>query len=183
MGFTNCFIQKGFEADDLIAKIAQTTLLNKIIVSADEDYYQCLSPSLRIWNPSRKKMMTKSMFLDAYKIQPKQWAMVKQIAGCNSDQVPGVRGVGEVFAVRFIRKTLPPHTQAYKSIMANQAIIKRNAVLVTLPFPGTKPLQIVPTTFKRKGFKRVCEQYGFHSFLQPERYNAWKELMSGGLNT
>jgi len=182
MGFRNCLIQKGLEADDVIAKTAEVELGDKIIVSADEDFYQCLAPNLRIWNPSKKRMMTLRKFSDSYGITPKQWIMVKQIAGCSSDCVPGVRGIGEVFAIRYIRHTLPPHTKRYKSIKANEETIARNAGLVTLPHPKTKRQQIQATTFSSSGFKRVCKKYGFHSFLQPEQYKAWLDFMSGTAN-
>ena len=182
MGFRNCLIQKGLEADDVIAKTAEVELGDKIIVSADEDFYQCLAPNLRIWNPSKKRIMTLRKFSDSYGITPKQWIMVKQIAGCSSDCVPGVRGIGEVFAIRYIRHTLPPHTKRYKSIKANEETIARNAGLVTLPHPKTKRQQIQATTFSSSGFKRVCKKYGFHSFLQPEQYKAWLDFMSGTAN-
>jgi len=182
MGFRNCFVQKGLEADDIIAKTAEVELGDKIIVSADADFYQCLAPNLRIWNPTTKRMMTLRKFSDNYGITPKQWIMVKQIAGCDSDSVPGVRGIGEGFAISYIQRTLPVHTKRYKSIKENKETITRNAGLVTLPHPKTKRQRIQATTFSSSGFKHVCKKYGFYSFLQPEQYKAWSVFMSGTAN-
>ncbi len=138
IGFRNICWQQGFEADDVIASICEDYPDKEfIIVSTDQDMYQLLSESVSIYNPMVGRSITKKSFEAEYKIVVDKWVNVKAIAGCSSDSVLGVKGVGEVTAIKFLNGLLPSKTKAYQKIMESKELIDRNLELVRLPFPGT----------------------------------------------
>ena len=96
IGFNNIQCQDGYEADDLIAEYSHggnwAPDEDIVIVSADKDLYQCLRRGVRQYNPIAKKTMTVKRFKEHYGIHPDQWADVKSIAGCKTDNVIGVPG-------------------------------------------------------------------------------------------
>ena len=175
-GFKNNFIQTGLEADDIIAAIVQNYEPPEkfIIVSSDNDLYQLLSPTVSMFSNKSKKMMTVESFTKKWGIAPELWPMVKQIAGCTSDTVKGVVGIGEKKAIQFLLGTLKEHTKGYKSIIDGKDIIDRNEALVVLPFKGTKVPNIVEEeTFYLANFIEITDEYGFRSFQQIESLDQW----------
>jgi DNA polymerase I len=143
MGFQNIFWAKGFEADDLIASLCKRTLRDKdrgIIVGADHDLYQLLDDDVDIFDPRKKKIYTVKDFTQEFGIPPRHWAAVKAIAGCRSDAVPGIPGVGEKTALKYILGDLPDHSAAFRKIVYHPW--QKNLKLVELPFDGTPKLKL-----------------------------------------
>jgi len=136
-------------------------LIGPVIASSDDDLLQLLSPYTSIYNLGRKERYTEQKFIQDYGIQPQEWVEVKKIAGCSGDNVPGVPGVGEKTAIRYLRGELNPDTKAYQKIEQGRKIIERNEDLVSLPFPGTKGRLILPNVFDVGSLKSVCRQFGF----------------------
>jgi 5'-3' exonuclease len=139
LGYVNMFAQEGYEADDIIAKLCLQLAPGDdkaIIVSSDHDLYQCLGPIASIYNPHTAKITTAESFATKWGIAPSQWAQVKAIAGCVSDDVPGVPGVREKTACKYLRGMLKMDGKAYQSILSNLNRINDNLLLVTLPYPG-----------------------------------------------
>ncbi len=148
LGYHNIFGVVGFEADDLIAKVSQklpldfTDLYDDItIISADHDLLQCITPLVRMYSPATNKLWTVQEFKREYRIEVHQWPMVKQIAGCSSDNIQGIIGVGEKTAIKYIRGKLKRGKQ-YDRIKEESGQIALNAILTTLPFRGTPPQNI-----------------------------------------
>lgn len=85
------------EADDIIAYIAkrQNGLNNRgIIVSTDRDFYQ-LAQNNVIYNPITKRFITKDRLLQRYNVTPQNFIYYKAICGDNSDNVKGIKGIGD----------------------------------------------------------------------------------------
>ena len=179
LGFRNIFRQPGLEADDLIARIAIDELDGKVIISADQDLYQCLRDGVIIYNPSSHKIITRKKFRAEYGISPSRWAMVKAIGGCSSDRVPGVTGVGEKTALRYLRGELKSKAKAWGDIHA--AVLKGEIddflALTELPHPHTEPMPIERDALSEDGFCRICGQYGFPSLLEDDRYDEWQAFL------
>lgn len=141
LGLKNVFYESGYEADDVIASLVKG-LSDKeevVVVSADKDLFQLVWHNVSIWNPTSKKMTTYRSFLDEYGVDPMAWGNVKALAGCISDDVKGVDGIGEKTAAKFFTKTLPKKHKTYAAakefVKTDQ--FKTNLLLTTLPFPGT----------------------------------------------
>jgi len=177
-GFKNNFIRTGHEADDIIANI----LLNNkkkerkfIIVSNDEDLYQLLNKA-SIYSLGKKRVITKDEFESEYNISCDRWAEVKSIAGCSTDSVEGVRGVGEKTAIKYLNGELKKGV-ALERIKNSSKIINRNSVLVTLPLQinsedGMDPIKLKfkNEEFTLRDFHIMCDKYGFYSFKSATNY-------------
>ena len=173
-GFKNIFIQTGLEADDIIAAIAHNYNREFVIVSGDEDLYQLLKNNISMYSPKKKKIFTEHDFTKQYGITPKEWVMVKRIAGCRSDKVIGIDGIGEKRAIQYLKGTLGKNTKGYQNILDGQHIIERNKTLVELPFEGTKiPKLMDKETFSINNFIDLTDKYGFRSFQQISTMNEW----------
>lgn len=166
VGFRNVFHQAGYEADDVIASVVQRSVIapdEAVIVSADKDLYQLLSGQVTIWNvlPNGKpKLVTAQSFRDEYGIAPRQWIDVKAIAGCTSDNVRGVRGVGEVRACQWLRGELKPASKALQAIRDGGEVIEQNRQLVKLPYPGTKVFALRPDEITVAKWRAVAAKLG-----------------------
>ena len=178
MGFNNNFWQKGMEADDVIAAI---TINNPdkefIIVSRDNDLYQLLNGKVVMYDPILKKLNTDLSFEAKHGIPPQRWWEAKAIAGCSTDSLPGVPGVGEPTAIKYMLGTLPPKYKTYKSIMDNEDIIERNKLLVKLPFEGTDIPNLVPDELVMGRFIGVFEDFDFQSQLRDDAFDRWMGII------
>jgi len=179
IGFVNSFYLEGYEADDIIASITSTnTSKTFTIVSSDEDLFQLLSDKVRMYSIRKKQFYTDKNLWKDYGVVPNEWAEVKAIAGCSSDGVPGVPGVGEVTACKFIRRQLSTKHQSYRNIQKHRSLIERNRKLVTLPFKNTPQTKLhLKETLSFMEFQNVCGRYGFQSFLEREKLKQWKEFV------
>jgi len=173
LGFRNNFIQTGLEADDLIASIVCTNEYNHIIVSRDSDLYQLLHPTVRMYDSQTKKEFTYPDFMLRYGIRPGVWAKVKAIAGCPTDNVMGIPGVGEKTAIRYLREELPAKNKAFQLIVDSSDKINHNLELVELPFHETQETPIVEHELYQKDFLTVFEKLKFKSFLSASNFNEW----------
>ena len=138
IGFRNTWIESGYEADDLIATLASRIHFDSsaVIVSGDNDLLQCLSKNVRVYNPASKKEETLDSFKKKWGCHPMLWGTIKSIAGCSTDCIQGVQGVGEVTACKWVKGVLGSHTKKYKAIVNNSHIVEQNRELVVLPFKG-----------------------------------------------
>lgn len=179
LGFTNIFMNPGYEGDDLIANIVKQNKNNQFyIVSTDKDLYQLLNKDVTIINPITKKIMTEKEFVKTYDIEVEQWTEVKAIAGDSGDNISGVQKVGEKTAIKYLKGLLPEHHKTYQAIVSEegQAIKERNLPLVSLPFQGITPIKTSlkeqPVLTKRT-FRKVFNDWGFESFLKPAAFGQW----------
>lgn len=103
---------KGFEADDVIgsmAKRAEKEGLTTYMVTPDKDYGQLISPTIFQYKPGKSGSDDEVIDVDKvcakYGIsRPEQVIEILTIVGDASDNVPGVKGVGEVGAGKLIAK-------------------------------------------------------------------------------
>ena len=185
MGFKNQLMVDGYEADDIMAYLVANYPKKKfVIVANDEDLYQILRyKNLKgILQMKDWKLFTKEDFKAEYlNMPPSRWHRVKAIAGCGTDEVPGVVGVGDMTAVKYLTGNLPDRYKAYGDIVSEggRAIAKRNLWLVTLPLEGIQPeeVRILKNKFSHKGFESVCRMYKFMS-LYNNRFT-WYRMMRG----
>nr|XP_043633849.1 DNA polymerase I isoform X2 [Erigeron canadensis] len=102
----------GVEADDVIGTMALRSVdagFKVRVVSPDKDFFQILSPSLRLLRiaPRGFDMVSYGMedFAKKYgAIQPSQFVDVMALVGDRSDNIPGVDGIGDVHAVQLISR-------------------------------------------------------------------------------
>ncbi len=103
---------KGFEADDVIgsmAKRAEKEGFTTYMVTPDKDYGQLISPDIIQYKPgksgSESELVDVEKICEKYNIaRPEQVIEILTIVGDSSDNVQGVKGVGEVGAGKLISK-------------------------------------------------------------------------------
>lgn len=111
MGFPVLML-KGYEADDVIgsmAKRAEREGFETYMVTPDKDYGQLISPNIFQYKPGKSgsdnELIDVQKVCEKYNItRPEQVIEILTICGDASDNVPGVKGVGEVGAGKLIAK-------------------------------------------------------------------------------
>lgn len=173
LGFRNVFSYPGYEADDLIAQAVTQLCLNGrplVIVSGDKDLLQLLhKPNVSVYDPKAKRSTTFDKFTKVMGISPAFWPRVKALVGCTTDSLPGLDGVGEATAIKFVNGTLPTHLVRYaqcrKAVADPDSVFHRNLKLVTLPYEGTPDMVFLKDELTREKWRAVCEEYGLRSLL------------------
>jgi len=178
-GFRNIFYSHGYEADDIIASIIKREKNEAfLIVSKDNDLLQLLSSTVKMYFVDKKEEYGEKEFVRDRGIVPEQWIDVKSIAGCTSDTVPGIKGVGEETAIKYLRGELPSHYKSYSSIVDGKDVIERNRALVSLPLEGCPEFRIQEDNLSFAGFEEISRSLGFNSFLNDRK---WKRFFSKSL--
>ena len=103
---------KGFEADDVIGSMAKRAEKEGFIVymvTPDKDYGQLISEHILQYKPGKSgsdnEIIDVAKVCEKYNItRPEQVIEILTICGDSSDNVPGVKGVGEVGAGKLISK-------------------------------------------------------------------------------
>ncbi len=100
-------LEPGYEADDLIASFtAQHPDDFKLILSGDRDMLQLIDDKTYVLVQTRGvtevKVYTPETFHDEYGFGPELFVDYKALRGDPSDNIPGVRGVGEKTAKKLI---------------------------------------------------------------------------------
>ncbi len=100
------------EADDIIAYLAkQASGSNKkvTIVSSDKDFLQLVDDTIEVYAPVKKKTFTTENIFEELKVLPENYNTVKALLGDNSDNLPGVKGLGiKTVVSEFPRLTKDP---------------------------------------------------------------------------
>lgn len=105
-------MKNGFEADDVIGTIAKEAAkegFTVYMVTPDKDYGQLVSDAVFQYKPGKNgeqsEIITKEHICNYYSIEkPEQVIDILTIWGDSSDNIPGVRGVGEVGSKKLINK-------------------------------------------------------------------------------
>lgn len=169
IGYKNLLSASGFEADDMIAAAVSSLKGSDIeIISADKDLYQLLSENVSIYNPDSRKYSpytTLKTFRESWGVEPGDWATVKALAGCNSDAIPGIEGVGEKTACKFLRGEMGDGLIKNRIIAQREASLEKNLPLTKLPFPGTPTVNIEKAKPDWQKFRLILEELGMKSLI------------------
>ena len=84
------------EADDIIGYLVKYQLPNKeiVIATSDKDYYQLITPSVKIWSPGQKKLIDENEVLNKFGISVNNFVSARCFCGDSSDGISGAKGVG-----------------------------------------------------------------------------------------
>jgi len=179
MGFRNIFQFTGYEADDILAGLCKDNPdISKVVVSSDHDLLQVLAvPRTVIFNPRSKKEINAQEFTEQKRIDPTDWAMVLAIAGDPGDGVVGIKGIGEKYAIRYLRKELSLSSKHYKLIMENWDIAEKNIPLVKLPLKTwDKRIALNENDITQERLRAVFSKYKFNSFLHGRHRQGWETI-------
>ena len=104
----------GYEADDVIGTLAVRAAaqgLDAVIVSGDKDFYQLIRPGIALLNPGRggpagveELWVNDDNASERLGVPPAQVTDYLALLGDSSDNVPGVKGIGEKGAVQLLQE-------------------------------------------------------------------------------
>jgi DNA polymerase-1 len=128
----------GYEADDVIGTLAAQAVdrgWQAVIVSGDKDFYQLIRPGIAVLNPGRggaagvdEQWIDPSNATERLGIPPTQVVDYLALVGDSSDNVPGVKGIGEKGAVALLQEhgsleALLAHASEVKAKRSREALL------------------------------------------------------------
>lgn len=182
------------EADDLIYFLNKK--YNKrhqvILVSTDKDFEQLVSERTAIWNDKLGKMLTYKNFQRIKGYKPKQSVSYLCMLGDKSDNIPGIKGIGEVKAKqllkqyknidKFIKSKEEPPFKLQLTKKEMRAIYTRNRFMIDLKlFNETYNTDLaieyyssLTPKLRIKRFFKVCDRLKFRVFKEEKFLKAFK---------
>jgi len=168
MGYPT-FSYPGFEADDTIATLANEavkSLFDVVIVSADKDFNQIICPGIKKLDPAKNAIIDEQEVVLRYGISPAQFLDYLSIVGDTSDNIKGVKGIGEKGAMELIKMygsldgiyrnlNFIKGAKKDKLISSKEDVYKARQLISFLPAPLPAELDI--NTWCRYGGPRVAE--------------------------
>jgi DNA polymerase-1 len=147
------FAMENIEADDVIAYLSQLVTEDgghSIIYSTDKDFYQLASEKVKVYSPIKKKTYDVDAIMEEFGIHPNNFYFFRALNGDKSDNIDGVKGVGETTLKKYLPEVSDPNAnltfdvieQKYagqkkipkmiQNILASKDIIERNIKLMNL---------------------------------------------------
>ena len=147
----------GYEADDIIGTLVKQatengmTDLETIVVTGDRDTLQLVRPRVRIYTPG--KSFSDVVYYDEksvkekYGLAPMQLIDYKGLAGDSSDNIPGVRGIGDKGATKLLQEfgtieeiyknldKIPERTRSLLEADAESAVMSKKLGTIDLEVP------------------------------------------------
>lgn len=120
--------KEGFEADDVIGTIStrinqETENLEVVILTGDQDTLQLVNGGIKVAMPKmgriKESVYDKSAVLGKFGLTPEQIIDYKALSGDSSDNIPGVRGIGEKTATALLAECGSVE-QIYKNLEKNK---------------------------------------------------------------
>ena len=101
---------EGYEADDILGTLSKACADSGnecFILTGDRDSFQLVSDSVtvRLAGNKETKVYTPQRIMDEYGVSPRQMIEVKALMGDTSDNIKGVKGIGEKTALDLIQRT------------------------------------------------------------------------------
>ena len=130
----------GVEADDIIGTISKSFEGDSIIVSGDRDMLQLVSDKVTVLltkkGVTEVETVTPDVLKSTYGLTPQQVIEYKALRGDTSDNIPGVRGVGEKTAMTLLDKygdidNLYAHVQNEKGALRDKLVEGRDLAYIS----------------------------------------------------
>ena len=160
-----------YECDDVIGHLCTKTHAGDevTIISSDSDFIQLLDDeSTKLWNPVKKK------FVDQWPVDYVTW---KALKGDPTDNVPGIKGIGEkrAFALCETSSTLDEFLIADESrkLLFDSAYAQIKLADINEKCPKW---EVADHHFKENFLKEAFTEFGFKSIIG-KSWTKWKEIM------
>ena len=102
---------ESYEADDILGTLAKRAAadgIEAIVVTGDTDAFQLIGPRIKVLTSGRQysdtTIYTEAAIKERYGLKPIQLIDFKALKGDTSDNVPGVKGIGEKTATQLLEK-------------------------------------------------------------------------------
>ena len=189
------FEQHGFEGDDIagtVAKLAEKEGYQVTIYTSDRDFLQLVDDNITV-NIIRKGLsdvvaMTPETVQETYGFAPLQIIDYKGLRGDSSDNLPGIKGIGEKTAVKLIQEygsfdNIIAHASEIKgkvgeAIIADQDIGRLSRDLAIIKTDVPLPFAIKDTVYQGYDFATIsafCQKYELKQFMS-KLLQKWKKV-------
>ena len=105
------YTKDGYEADDLLGTLAAQAAdqnIETLIVSGDRDIFQIIGPHTKVVYPGRsfndREVYDEAAVEKRYGLPPNKLVDLKAMVGDSSDNIPGVKGIGEKGGAKLLQK-------------------------------------------------------------------------------
>ncbi|MBP6204858.1 MAG: DNA polymerase I, partial [Nitrospira sp.] len=142
-----------------LARKGEVEGLDVVIVTSDKDMFQLLTPKTRIYDPVKDKWFGEADSQARFGVEPARVVEIMGLMGDTSDNIPGVKGIGEKTAVKLItqfgtieellsriEEVTPVKTKNLLLEQGEQARMSRQLATIQLDCP----LEFVPAHFQAK---------------------------------
>jgi len=173
---------EGYEADDImgtIAKEMEEKGISVVLVTGDKDFCQLVSEKVTLIDTMRDKKTGIKEVIQRFGVPPESVIDVFALSGDATDNIPGVRGVGEKTASELIGKfrtieslyenlnELPQRQRDLLEANKESAILSKRLVTIETSIPMSVSLE----GFEYKGFNKeklreIFEELEFKSLLR-----------------
>ena len=188
-----CFEIDNYEADDIIGTFAKEVDLNKdfvsTIISSDKDLLQLISDDneVKLLKSNDYIRMDKKTFFDTYGFDPIHMIDLKAIMGDSSDNIPGVKGIGEKGAIKLIQdyNTLEEvynHIEEIKGKTKEKlindkdmAFFSKDLATIYRDVPIDKDLDKIKYNGYDNSLEDILKEYEFFSILKKMNFKQEKE--------
>lgn len=178
----------GYEADDIIAAIVHKMHrqdLEVVIVSDDKDMCQLVNSKIKMYSISKETIMGEDEVKAKFGFEPAQIVDYLALVGDSVDNIPGVKGIGEVTAKKLIKDygglenilknvehLKPPKVQEKIAEQKEMAILSKELATLEVDIPVEIHLEDMQVKlpdaprlfklFKELEFKRLADEFSGH---------------------
>lgn len=151
MGFA-VIEKEGYEADDIVGTLADLCVKSGndcVIATGDRDCLQLITDEVNVRLATTREaiLYTPQRYFDEYGVEPEQLVDVKALMGDSSDNIPGVKGIGEKTAFSLIQKY-----GSIEAIYANVEAIEATPRVKKLLIEGKE------SAFMSKELAAICKE-------------------------
>ena len=151
------YTKDGYEADDLLGTLAHQAAargIEALIVTGDRDAFQLVAPNIKVIISGRafsdREVYDEARVQERYGVTPAQLIELKGLVGDNSDNIPGIKGIGEKGGPRLIQQygnlegiyehldQIPPSTRAKLEAGRDTAFLSRDLGRIIIDVPGVE---------------------------------------------
>jgi DNA polymerase-1 len=191
----------GYEADDIIATLATEAVkseMDVLIVTGDRDTFQLVNDHVTVLYNSRgvsdMKRYDPAGLVEKYGLTPAQYPDFAALRGDSSDNLPGIPGVGEKTATKWIQdfgtlQALVDRVDEVKgktgdALRANLGNVLRNRQLTTLltdlpaDIVGATPADLIPHPWSREVIHQLFDTLQFR-VLRDRLYQTFPDGLAG----
>ena len=183
-----CLEVENYEADDIIgtySKMISDTNNKGLIVSSDKDLLQLINKNntVKLLKSHDYIMMDENEFMNTYGLTPDKMIDLKGLMGDPSDNIPGVKGIGEKTALKLLQKyntieglyenieELSGSTKDKLVEGKNSAFMSKKIATIYKEVPVPYKLEDLEYTGPTPELKDMYNELEFYSFLKEVKVN------------
>ena len=183
-----CLEVENYEADDIIgtySKMISDTNNKGLIVSSDKDLLQLINKNntVKLLKSHDYIMMDENEFMNTYGLTPDKMIDLKGLMGDPSDNIPGVKGIGEKTALKLLQKyntieglyenieKLSGSTKDKLVEGKNSAFMSKKIATIYKEVPVPYKLEDLEYTGPTPELKDMYNELEFYSFLKEVKVN------------